>query len=251
MGRAIKTRLRRREVKQSGEFDIVFKLIEEYMVIVIKMEEWRLWWCDGKEITKVVGDCSTAAVVGMRCVVRTVVCWQRGDDVVDGVTMVTMVLVVFGDRGGDGVKVMMVGVCRLLVADERGGTVRENCASWSEKLYDALWAFRTAYKTPIGCTPYKLVYGKSCHLPIELEHKAYLALKDDSFDLKTMSDHQKLQLNELNELRDQAYENCLIYKEKTKKIHDSKIKIRIFNVGDRVLLVNSCLKILLEKLKTR
>nr|GEW62176.1 reverse transcriptase domain-containing protein [Tanacetum cinerariifolium] len=46
-------------------------------------------------------------------------------------------------------------------------TVRENRASWSEKLEDALWAFRTAYKTPIGCTPYKLVYGKSCHLPTE------------------------------------------------------------------------------------
>nr|GEV27261.1 reverse transcriptase domain-containing protein [Tanacetum cinerariifolium] len=52
-------------------------------------------------------------------------------------------------------------------------TVGENRASWSEKLEDALWDFRTAYKTPIGCTPYKLVYGKSCHLPIELEHKEY------------------------------------------------------------------------------
>nr|GEV24016.1 reverse transcriptase domain-containing protein [Tanacetum cinerariifolium] len=52
-------------------------------------------------------------------------------------------------------------------------TVGENRDSWSEKLKDALWAFRTAYKTPIGCTPYKLVYGKSFHLPIELEHKAY------------------------------------------------------------------------------
>ncbi|GJZ47089.1 reverse transcriptase domain-containing protein [Tanacetum coccineum] len=56
-------------------------------------------------------------------------------------------------------------------------TVGENRASWSDKLEDALWAFRTAFKTPIGCTPYKLVYGKSCHLPIELEHKAYWALK--------------------------------------------------------------------------
>ncbi|GKE65250.1 reverse transcriptase domain-containing protein [Tanacetum coccineum] len=56
-------------------------------------------------------------------------------------------------------------------------TVGENRASWSDKLDDALWAFRTAYKTPIGCTPYKLVYGKACHLPIELEHKAYWALK--------------------------------------------------------------------------
>nr|GEX32190.1 reverse transcriptase domain-containing protein [Tanacetum cinerariifolium] len=102
--------------------------------------------------------------------------------------------------------------------------VGENCASWSEKLDDALWAFRTAYKTPIGCTPYKLVYGKSCHLPIELEHKAYWALKHVNFDLKTVGDHRKLQLNDLNELRDQAYENSLIYKEKTKKLHDSKIK---------------------------
>ncbi|GJR62394.1 reverse transcriptase domain-containing protein [Tanacetum coccineum] len=93
-------------------------------------------------------------------------------------------------------------------------TVGENRASWSDKLDDALWAFRTAYKTPIGCTPYKLVYGKACHLPVELEHKAYWALKHANFDLKTAGDHRKLQLNELSELRDQAYENSLIYKEK-------------------------------------
>nr|GEY26188.1 reverse transcriptase domain-containing protein [Tanacetum cinerariifolium] len=62
-------------------------------------------------------------------------------------------------------------------------TVGENRASWSDKLDDAFWAFRTAYKTPIGCTPYKLVYEKACHLPIELEHKAYWALKHANFDL--------------------------------------------------------------------
>ncbi|GJX55434.1 reverse transcriptase domain-containing protein [Tanacetum coccineum] len=103
-------------------------------------------------------------------------------------------------------------------------TVGENRASWSDKLDDALWALRTAFKTPIGCTPYKLVYGKSCHLPIELEHKAYWAMK-----------HAKLILK----LR------------RTKKLHDSKIKNRIFNVGDRVLLFNSRLKIFSGKLKTR
>ncbi|GJR90119.1 reverse transcriptase domain-containing protein [Tanacetum coccineum] len=110
-------------------------------------------------------------------------------------------------------------------------------------------AFRITFKTPIGCTPYKLVYGKACHLPIELEHKAYWTLKHCNFDLKTAGDHQKFQMNELNELQDQAYENSLIYKEKTKNIHDSKIKNRIFNVGDRVLLFNSRLKIFSGKLK--
>nr|GEU80993.1 reverse transcriptase domain-containing protein [Tanacetum cinerariifolium] len=130
-------------------------------------------------------------------------------------------------------------------------TVGKNRASWLDKLDDALWTFHTAFKTPIGCTPYKLVYRKACHLPIELEHKAYWALKHENFDLQTAGDHRKVQLNELNKLRDQAYENFLIYKEKTKRIYDSKIKDRVFNVGDRVLLFNSRLKIFSGKLKTR
>nr|GEZ14040.1 reverse transcriptase domain-containing protein [Tanacetum cinerariifolium] len=130
-------------------------------------------------------------------------------------------------------------------------TIGENRASWSDNLDDALWPFHTTYKTPIGCTPYKLVYGKACHLSIELEHKAYWALKQVNFDLAVAGDHRKVQLNELNELRDHAYENSLIYKEKTKRIYDSKIKNCVFNVGDRVLLLNSRLKIFSGKLKTR
>nr|GFB65478.1 reverse transcriptase domain-containing protein [Tanacetum cinerariifolium] len=117
--------------------------------------------------------------------------------------------------------------------------VGENRASWSNKLDDALLAFRTAYKTLIRCTPYKLVYGKVCHLPVELDHKAYWALKHANFDPKTAGDHRKTQINELNELRDQAYENSLIYKERTKRIYDSKIKNSVFNISDRVLLYNS------------
>nr|GEV75910.1 reverse transcriptase domain-containing protein [Tanacetum cinerariifolium] len=130
-------------------------------------------------------------------------------------------------------------------------TVGENRASWSDKLDDALWAFHTTFKTPIGCTPYKLVYGNACHLSIELEHKAYWAMMHANFNLLTVGDHRKVQLNELNELHDQIYENTLIFKEKTKRIHVSKIKDRVFSVGDRVLLYNSRLKIFSGKLKNR
>nr|GEZ38194.1 hypothetical protein [Tanacetum cinerariifolium] len=143
------------------------------------------------------------------------------------------------------VEVTNQGLKRIL---ER--TVGENHALWTDKLDDALWAFRMAFKTPIGCTPYRLVYGKSCHLPLELKHKAHWALKHANFDLKTAGDYCKLQLNELHELQDQAYENSLIYKERAKKLHDSKIKNRIFNVSDQFFLFNSRLKIFSGKLKT-
>nr|GEU72602.1 reverse transcriptase domain-containing protein [Tanacetum cinerariifolium] len=95
------------------------------------------------------------------------------------------------------VEVSNRGLKRILESN-----VGENRVSWSDKLDDALWAFCTAFKTPIRCTPYKLVYGKACHIPIELEHKAYWALKHCNYDLLTTGDHQKVQLNELNKLRD-------------------------------------------------
>nr|GFA14343.1 reverse transcriptase domain-containing protein [Tanacetum cinerariifolium] len=124
------------------------------------------------------------------------------------------------------VKLTNRGLKRIL---ER--TMGENRASWSDKLEDALWAFRTAFKTSVGCTPYHLVYRKACHLPLELEHKAYWALKHANFDVKTTGDHRKLQLNELSELRDKDYENSLIYKERTKKLHDERSKTA-FSMSD-------------------
>ncbi|GKD84280.1 reverse transcriptase domain-containing protein [Tanacetum coccineum] len=101
-------------------------------------------------------------------------------------------------------------------------TVKDNLAIWSRKLDDALWAFRTAYKTPTGTTPYKLIYGKNYHLPFEIEHRVYWALKKCNPDLIAAGEKRMFQLHELDELRHQAYENSRLYKARTKVCYDRK-----------------------------
>ena len=122
---------------------------------------------------------------------------------------------------------------------------------WSDKLDDALWAYRTAYKTPLGTTSFILVCGKACHLLVELEYKALWAVKLLNFDIKSAKEKRLLQLNELDEIRLDAFVNSMIYKEKTKAFHDKKILKKEFSAGDQVLLHNSRMKLFPGKLKSR
>ncbi|KAF5766008.1 putative nucleotidyltransferase, Ribonuclease H [Helianthus annuus] len=130
-------------------------------------------------------------------------------------------------------------------------TVRTDRKDWSSKLDDALWAYRTAFKTPLDTTPYRMVYGKGCHLPMELAHRAYWAIKTVNADYDEAGRARKLQLNEIEEIRDQAYECASAYKDKLKKVHDAKIKKKNFEVGQKVWLYNSRLKMFAGKLKSK
>jgi len=116
---------------------------------------------------------------------------------------------------------------------------------------DALWEHRTSYKPPIGMSLYWVVFGKACHLPVEIEDQAYWAVKTCNFSMDQAEEERKLQLSELDEIRLEAYENSKFYKEKTKKFHDSLIARKDFVVGQQVLLYNSRLGLMGGKLRSK
>jgi len=101
--------------------------------------------------------------------------------------------------------------------------VGQNMKDWSVKLIDVLWAYRTAYKTVLGMSPYRVVFEKPCHLPVELKHLALWAIRQLNFDLKKAGNLRKLQISELEEIRNEAYNNARISKSRTKLFHDPSI----------------------------
>jgi hypothetical protein len=106
---------------------------------------------------------------------------------------------------------LQIGNSRVFLTRPLKWEVKIGRKSWTEH-----WAYRTAHKTPIGMTPYQFIYGKSCHLPLELEHKAYWVIEEMNLDVDAARIKRRIQISELEEMRLKAYESATIYKERMK-----------------------------------
>ena len=129
-------------------------------------------------------------------------------------------------------------------------TVNPSRKDWSLRLPEALWAYMTAYKTVIGMSPYRIIYGKHCHLPFEIQHMSYWAISQCHLCLDANNPLRKLQIMELEEIRREAYDNARISKERMRAIHDKMILRKEFAVGENVLLYNSRLHLFPGKLRS-
>ncbi|GKB20606.1 reverse transcriptase domain-containing protein [Tanacetum coccineum] len=148
-------------------------------------------------------------------------------------------------------------IIRICVVEDEAAQILQQCHSGPSRGHHGIAttarkAFQTTFKTPLGTTPFRIIYGKACHLPVELEHKTYWAIKNCNMDLTKAGETQFLQINELDEMQLDAYESSISYKERTKRWHDKRIKLPInYEKGDKVLLFNSRLRLFPEKLKLR
>jgi len=130
-------------------------------------------------------------------------------------------------------------------------TVSRNRKDWADKLIDTLLAYRTAFKTPSGMSPYWIFYGKPRHLPVEIEHRVWRAVKQLNHDLTKAGEERRLQLSELDEIRVEIYKSARSYNERAKLFHNKHILRKEFAPGMKVFLYDFKLHLFSGKLRSR